>query len=124
MRGLVTLRLAKISFSIQVVLLIAIAVFALTRLSVHKNPSLLLAVNGGPLLLIYLINFTLSSMIACDILGEFVQSVLSVSSVFNAIFRASGLGRMAWPALCNCEPAPTSTQMYQGIYGGNSNPFA
>ena len=122
MRGLVTVRLAKISFSIQVVLLIVIAVFALTRLSVHKNPSLLLAVNGGPLLLIYLINFTLSSMIANGILGEFVQSFLSVSGVFKTIIRASGLGLMAWLALCNREPAPFSTQMYQGLYG--QNPFA
>lgn len=124
MRGLVTVLLTKIPYSIQAFVLIGIIVFALTRLSIHKKSSVLLAVGAGLLLLVNLINFTISSMIANDISREFVQSVLSVSSVFNAIIRASGLGIMAWGALCDREPAPSSVQINQGSYGGNSNPFA
>ncbi|MEM7558677.1 MAG: hypothetical protein AAF394_06110 [Planctomycetota bacterium] len=124
MRGLVTVLLAKIPFSIQALLLIAIVIFALTRLSIHKKSSVLLAVGAGLLLLVNLINFTISSMIANDISREFVQSVLNVSRVFNAIISASGFGLMAWAALCDREPAASVAQSNQGSYGGNSNPFA
>ena len=124
MRGLVTVLLAKTPFSIQAFVLIGIIVFALTRLSIHKKSSVLLAVGAGLLLLVNLINFTISSMIANDISREFVQSVLSVSRVFNAIISASGLGLMAWAALCDREPSASATQSHHGNYGGNSNPFA
>ena len=114
MRGLVTVLLTKIPFSIQALSLIAIVIIALTRLSIHKKSSVLVAVGAGLLLLVNLVNFTISSMQANNVSHDIIRSMMSVFRVLNAIISAGGFGLMAWAALGDRESASTAAQVSQG----------